>query len=874
MAIATMAVAMVVVAVAAGAVGASGLLVGSDDPPEAKLPTWRSTYSWASGDGYAGWTRRLLGVTDGAYGLETGLGGRPGLWLWPQGGREYGPGAAEWVLRAPGTTRIASARIAFEYRDKLFAQHCLRFGLRVADEQRTAWEACKPPTPASSQDHAELRLADPSGEPTAKELYVQIAIPACKSGNAKSCEKWIPVKDPLKDGAFVRIKSVDLVLVDDDLPVVQPSQAFYELDGTYIDGRETYPLRIDSTDAGAGVTRVDIEHTGWPGPQPPLAEHVTSCDAHHHTAALGARICPPSDVTDLDVDTRPMPEGRRHFRASTPDVAGNVGEHTWTVIIDRTPPTPPGNIHFTTPEEGSAQAAWDAAEDPILPDGTPGSGVKHYQARYRVNSGGWSDWETLDQDARLNDELYDQPDGTHVDFEVRAIDAVGNVGKAASVGGEVFGTAPQLSAAGRLIDLNGGYIGSEQTTVTIAADDSGHLAAGTKRLWLERRGAGEIDGADAGCTARTRPDGRPWKAACPLTASRQVSIDTAALPEGSNDFEVHAIDRPGNQRAGAGFHVLVDHTPPPAVGGVKAEFDADAGIADVDWSDADDPALADGNPGSGLGHYSYRVQRDGGAWSEWSTTRDSGFSLAGSHDGEQLRVQVRAHDAVGNTGATWDGAVVAVDPDVADASDGGARPGEDQIDALGTSEADYEGQDNDFPPGVAPEAAGASAHTASFGVAVTEPSEDARATAAASVPAPVRCGRNAYDGDGPQDTFRLKFTRRGETDDGDAFYQFHIHYQVRLPFRDNVEWTWLAATRTLPDGRFDASPYDDSRTRLLRDPVHWKPYYAHFLRLKVKPGSLITYWGRWHYKTPVPVGPRTVQVGGHYYGSCIAWLNS
>ena len=308
--------------------------------------------------------------------------GAPGLWLWPKGGREYGPGGAEWVLRAPGTTRIANARITFEYDNKLFAHHCLRLGLRAGGDRRTAWEACKPPTPASSQKHAELRLADPSGAPTAKELYVQLAVPPCEHGNRRSCEKWIPVKDPLRDGAFVRVTAVEMVLVDDDDPIVRPSKAFYELDGKYIDGRQTYPLRVDADDAGAGVTRIDIDHSGWPGAQPPLAEHEVACDPHHQTDSLGARICPPHDAIELDVDTRPMPEGTRHFRAHTPDVAENVGERRWSVIIDRTPPTPPKDLRFTTPEEGSAQAAWDAAEDPILPDGTPGSGVERYQTRY------------------------------------------------------------------------------------------------------------------------------------------------------------------------------------------------------------------------------------------------------------------------------------------------------------------------------------------------------------------------------------------------------------------------------------------------------------------------------------------------------------
>lgn len=209
------------------------------------------------------------------------------------------------------------------------------------------------------------------------------------------------------------------------------------------------------------------------------------------------------------------------------------------------------------------------------------------------------------------------------------------------------------------------------------------------------------------------------------------------------------------------------------------------------------------------------------------------------------------------------------DPDGA-GSDDGLRTGESELDALGTRAAEYQGHESDFSPAVVPEAARAS-HAASFGVAVTEP-DQAHASFATSSAAPRR-GRNSYDGDGPQDTFRIRFVRRDESDDGDTYYQFHLHYQIRQPFRDDGAWTWLSATRTLPDGRFDPSPYDDSRTRLLRDPVHWKPYYyAHFKALKVKPGSLITFWGRWHYKAPVPVPGGTDR--RNLLGSCVAWLNT
>lgn len=865
-------VAAAVLALGLGVPAKVVLSASSDESPAPPLtlPSWTSDYFWSSGDGYAGWHKNVTASDDSAYGLEAGLPGDPGLWVWPTGEHRYAPGGAEWLLRAPGTTRIARAHLAFSYRPKLFAHHCLAIGLRDGDVQRDQRVWCKPPAP-TTQDNYNLGLADPSGTPSAQEVYVQIVVPNCK-GKSAACSKYIPAQDPQANGVMVHVSSVRMVLVDDDLPVVTPSKAFYELDGTYIDGEQSYPLRVESDDAGAGITRIDIDHSGWSGPQPPLAAHASACDLHHHTAELDARVCPKSDAIDLVVDTRPMPEGTRRFRAYAPDPAGNVGEKRWTVIIDRTPPTPPQNLHFTTPEEGSAQAAWDAATDPVLPDGTPGSGVRQYQSRYRVNGGSWSDWETMGRAARLNDEVYDKPAGTHVDFEVRAIDAVGNIGEAASVGGEVFGTAPHVSTSGRLVDLNGGYVGSEQSSVTVSADDTGTLASGARRLWLERYGAGEAGSVDAGCTNRSLPDGRPWKAQCPLTASGAIGIDTGALPEGANSFVAHAVDRAGNESTGGPFQILVDHSAPSAVDGATAEFDSDTGEVDIDWNDVVDPALADGHLGSGLDHYEYRVQRDGGAWSEWFTTRGSGVTLADSHDGEQLTLDVRALDAVGNASAAWEGRLVAVGPDQDISTTTDAPPaGAEVVDDLGQSEADYEGENNDFPPGFpAPEAQ--SGRIASAGVSVIPPSRVRATVASAPLPPPTACGRDKYQIN-PNDTFRVKFGRRDVTRAGDPYYQYHIHYQVRLAWRADVAWTWLAAQRTLPNGRFDPSPYDDSRTRATRDPIYQKPYYAHFLRQKVKPGSLITYWGRWQFTAPVPLPGNRQWIGNHYFGWCYARLN-
>lgn len=153
-----------------------------------------------------------------------------------------------------------------------------------------------------------------------------------------------------------------------------------------------------------------------------------------------------------------MPEGTRRFRAYAEDPAGNVGDHRWTVIIDRSAPTAPAEVAFTVPDEGSAQLVWQPSNDPTLPDGTPGSGVAEYRLRHRVGDGAWSAWVSYGADERVGPELYDHPAGTVVAFQATAVDAVGNVSEPASTSGTVPGEPPIVRAAGPLADAEDAYL--------------------------------------------------------------------------------------------------------------------------------------------------------------------------------------------------------------------------------------------------------------------------------------------------------------------------------------------------------------------------------------------------------------------------------
>ena len=651
------------IAVVLAALPAASAVAVPDAPartaPDPTLPTWTSDYEWPDGHGYAGWGEGVTGAAErDAFGLTPGLGAFPGLWMWPIGDREYRPGGAHWSLRAPGTTRIARATFDLAYRTKVFAQHCLVTGLRTGEETRDGTTECKPPAPPAREDDHPVSLFDPAGAPTAKEAFVELDLPECRTGRPQPCSKHIPSLDPTTNGPMARVRRVRLVLVDDDLPVVTPSRAFFELDGRYIDGRQSYPLRVDVSDAGAGVRGIDISHRGWPAPgdqHPALAAYASACDPAHRTPELGARVCPEADAIDLVVDTRPMPEGTRRFRAFSSDPAGNTGERRWTVVIDRTPPSPPKDLSFTKPEEGSAQPAWAAAHDPVLPDETPGSGVAGYRFRHRVEDGAWSAWTAVEAGERLGEEVYDHPAGTRVAFEAVAVDAVGNVSDVARVDGEVDGQAPEVDAYDRLATAAGGYLGSGPVGLAIWAGDG--PGAGIRRLSLERQGGGEVVGADAGCTPRQLPGGRPWKDLCPAEAGHAFTVHTDTLPEGRSTLTAQAVDRARNvgQRR---WDVIVDRSAPPAPADLQLSyFDEATRDATIAWDDVDDPALPDGTAGSGVARLEARYGIGGAPLGPWTRAAD-GLDFVGGGRGDTVTAEVRAVDAVGNVSAVASGTFV------------------------------------------------------------------------------------------------------------------------------------------------------------------------------------------------------------------------
>jgi hypothetical protein len=317
---------------------ASGAEAAAADPPPptdvtTSLPTWRNLYDWPNGDGYVGWHN--ASSRPSIYGLASNHGGNRGLWVWPVGG-DYSDGDfAEWTYAAPGTTRIHKVDLNFAYRNKLLAHHCIAIGLRTASTIVTQKEWCKPAKPPDSQRDVSLRLVDPSTNPTSKTLFFRVRMD-CK--NTPGCTKHVSSHDPLVNGGYARLKFVDMVLVDDDVPELQ---FFDELQMDV----EKYAVTLSASDPGSGVQRITLEHVG----EGIVATGNAPCDPHHNTLELDNRICPQNYSFSTLLDTTAYANGSHTFVARAYDVAGNVGTIQWSVVIDRSEPTPPTQVTFGTP---------------------------------------------------------------------------------------------------------------------------------------------------------------------------------------------------------------------------------------------------------------------------------------------------------------------------------------------------------------------------------------------------------------------------------------------------------------------------------------------------------------------------------------------
>jgi hypothetical protein len=204
---------------------------------------------------------------------------------------------------------------------------------------------------------------------------------------------------------------------------------------------------------------------------------------------------------------------------------------------------------------------------------------------------------------------------------------------------------PVVTAYGPFVHLDQRYIdGRQPYDVTVDATDAG---AGIERSWIERFGAGTIVSGSAPCD-RTHHTPELDNRICPQRYVFTSNVSTLPFPEGTNTFVARSIDPALNVGQSSTWLFYIDRTG-PAIGNVGLNYyDTAARDARVVFEPGADPNLPDGVPGSGVQLFRYRYEK-GGVWSDWSNAKWQGFHIRDVGLGENVAVEVREFDAVGNS---------------------------------------------------------------------------------------------------------------------------------------------------------------------------------------------------------------------------------
>lgn len=206
-------------------------------------------------------------------------------------------------------------------------------------------------------------------------------------------------------------------------PILTLSGDLYDMRGQYTNGEGSKALTVTATDPvgadeepGSGIRRLAIQDTTYGI----LAQTEITCTTQR---------CPSQATANLTVALDSLVEGEHTLHVVSTDRAGN--KHTsddWTILIDRTGPTLPGTVDATLDEgSGTADLAWDPANDPSLPTGHAGSGFASFQVRARPQGGAWPAYVPMAADEYPILDLGSHQVSDQIEYEIKAYDAVGNV---------------------------------------------------------------------------------------------------------------------------------------------------------------------------------------------------------------------------------------------------------------------------------------------------------------------------------------------------------------------------------------------------------------------------------------------------------------
>ncbi|HHL6481174.1 TPA: Ig-like domain-containing protein [Escherichia coli] len=343
-------------------------------------------------------------------------------------------------------------------------------------------------------------------------------------------------------------------------------------------------------------------------------------------------------------DVTALADGNAYvINASVSNVIGNTGSSNHTITVDLSAPAMGINIDSLQADTGLSASDFITSVSPVVVNGSLTAALASNETA-QISIDGGTTWTTLTVTGttwRYNDSRT-LTDGNYL-YQVRVIDAAGNVGATDSQNVVIDTTAPDPAVktiAISAITTDTGLINNDFVTSDTTLAVSGTLGATLS--------AGEF--------AQISIDGGTTWQNLSVSGLTWSYLDGRTLTDGNYNYQVRVIDTAGNIGATASQIVTVDTTAPLASKTIAiAGISDDTGLSSSDFVTRDTTLTVRGTLGAALAaDERAQISLDGGV--TWTTLTVVGSSWSYA-DGRTLtdgtwNYTVRVVDLAGNVGQT------------------------------------------------------------------------------------------------------------------------------------------------------------------------------------------------------------------------------
>ncbi|HFC9872559.1 TPA: Ig-like domain-containing protein [Escherichia coli] len=345
-------------------------------------------------------------------------------------------------------------------------------------------------------------------------------------------------------------------------------------------------------------------------------------------------------------DVTALADGNAYvINASVSNAIGNTGSSNHTITVDLSSPAMGINIDSLQADTGLSASDFITSVSPVVVNGSLTAALASNETA-QISIDGGTTWTTLTVTGttwRYNDSRT-LTDGNYL-YQVRVIDAAGNVGATDSQNVVIDTTAPDPAVktiAISAITTDMGLITNDFVTSDTTLAVSGTLGATLS--------AGEF--------AQISLDGGVTWTTLTVVGTSWSYADGHTLTDGTWNYTVRVVDLAGNVGQTATQNVVVDTTSPEAAKSITITgISDDTGTSSSDFITSDTTLTVRGVLGAALGANEFaQISTDNGA--TWVNVTVAADSLNWSYvDGRTLTNgtttwQVRVVDLAGNVGAT------------------------------------------------------------------------------------------------------------------------------------------------------------------------------------------------------------------------------